>query len=94
MRFVSRFDPVQMGEIVLTSGLDGAFPEGIPIGRVVAIHRNPGDIFQRIEIHPVASLNSIEEVIVFCMPEMPDPEKAAADTPAGDTPDTAVRNGE
>lgn len=74
MRFVSRFDPVQMGEAVVTSGLDGAFPEGIPIGRVISIHRNPGDIFQRVEIYPVANLNSVEEVIVFNMPEIQDPE--------------------
>ncbi|MCD4654147.1 rod shape-determining protein MreC [bacterium] len=74
MRFVSRFDPIILGETVVTSGLDGAFPKGIPIGRVISIQRDPGEIFQSIEILPVADVNTLEEVIIFMMPIFSDPE--------------------
>lgn len=73
MRFVSRFDTVVLGETVVTSGLDNAFPKGVPIGRVIAIRRDPGEIFQTIEIIPVADLNTIEEIMVYMMSQYPDP---------------------
>ncbi|MBN1880081.1 rod shape-determining protein MreC [bacterium] len=77
MRFVSRFDPVTLGEMVVTSGLDGAFPKGIPIGRVSAIERDNNEIFQTLEIITEANLNTLEELIVFFIPELPPFERPA-----------------
>lgn len=69
MRFISRFDPIVLGEQVVTSGLDGAFPKGVPIGKVSAIKRDASEMFQTIEIVTHVNMNTIEEVIVFLMPE-------------------------
>jgi rod shape-determining protein MreC len=71
MRFVSRFDPVILGEKVVTSGLDGAFPKGVPIGRVTGIRRDTNEIFQTLDISTDVNINAIEEVIIFIMPELP-----------------------
>ncbi len=71
MRFISRFDPVELGETVVTSGLDGAFPKGIPIGKVSGIEKDNNEIFQTLEIETDVNLNTVEEVIVFIMPDLP-----------------------
>jgi rod shape-determining protein MreC len=65
LKFASRFDRVILGETVITSGLDNAFPKGLPIGQVNRIERLPGDLFQRVEIIPFVDLPSVEEVVIF-----------------------------
>jgi rod shape-determining protein MreC len=65
MKFASRFDRIILGETVLTSGLDGAFPKGVPVGQVSRIERHPGEIFQTIEITPFVDLATVEEVVLF-----------------------------
>ncbi len=65
LKFAGRFDRVILGETVITSGLDGAFPKGLPIGRVSRIEKSPGEIFQKIEIIPFVDLPTVEEVVVF-----------------------------
>jgi rod shape-determining protein MreC len=74
MRFISRFDRVTLGEKVITSGLDGAFPKGVPIGRVATVRREASEIFQTLEIVTNVNINALEEVIVFLMPEFFGPE--------------------
>ncbi|MBN1355156.1 rod shape-determining protein MreC [bacterium] len=68
LKFISRFDRVVLGESVLTSGLDGAFPKGLPVGQVCRIERNPGEIFQKIEIMPFVDLATLENVVLY-LPE-------------------------
>jgi len=67
VNFVSRFDRIILGEAVLTSGLDGAFPKNVPIGQVAKIEKTPSEIFQRIEIIPFVDVTSVEEVTVFLL---------------------------
>ncbi len=65
MKFSSRFDRIVLGEMAVTSGLDGAFPPNIPIGRVSRIEKGPGEIFQMIEIIPLVETATVEEVMIF-----------------------------
>jgi len=51
-------------DMVVTSGLDGIFPKGIPIGRVSAIEESESGLFMNIRIKPEVSFSSIEEVLV------------------------------
>ncbi len=100
MRFVSRFDNVTLGEQVITSGLDGAFPRGVPIGRVTSVHREASEIFQTLEIVTEVNINTVEEVIVFIMPDLHDYEQTndpeTLETHQNDTdmmlPDTGAIN--
>ncbi len=56
-------ETVPMGELVLTSGGDGIFPKGLPVGRVTKV--TPGrDLFLNIRVHPAADLSRLEEVLV------------------------------
>ena len=55
---------VQLGEKVITSGLDGVFPAGIPVGEVVRTDRNPESLFLRVEVAPVVDFSVLEEVFI------------------------------
>jgi len=55
---------VQADEEVLTSGLDGIYPSGIPVGRVVSIGED-GDLFKKIVVAPYFDLSDLDQVAVF-----------------------------
>jgi rod shape-determining protein MreC len=47
---------VKAGDVIVTSGLGGVFPAGIPVGTVVQAVRDPDDILARVRIKPRAAL--------------------------------------
>ena len=54
---------MNVGEKVVTSGMDKIFPHDIPVGTVQEI--KPGTPFKTILLHPAAKLNRLEDVIVL-----------------------------
>ncbi|MEO8382314.1 MAG: rod shape-determining protein MreC [Acidobacteriota bacterium] len=61
---------VQPGDRVLTAGIDGIFPKGIPIGTVV--RSDPGQsLFKTITVKPAVDFGTIEEVIVIHTRKIP-----------------------
>ena len=55
---------VQPGDRVLTAGIDGIYPRGIPIGTIV--RAEPGQsLFKNITVKPSVDFGTIEEVIVI-----------------------------
>lgn len=58
---------VARGETVYTSGLDGVFPSGLPIGRVE--WTESGTDMQRIAIKPFVPLNRVSEVLIVTKAE-------------------------
>ena len=65
MDFVSRETTVNVGDIVLTSGMGGVYPKGLLVGDVQDVEVNENDLYQRISVRPAASITGIEEVIVL-----------------------------
>jgi len=57
--------PIKENDIVLTSGLGGIFPKGLPIGRVVKILPEPDGLMKRAIIEPYVDFNRLEEVLVI-----------------------------
>jgi rod shape-determining protein MreC len=53
-----------VGEVVLTSGLGGNFPKGIPIGQVLQINQRDIDVFQQAVVRPTVDFSSLELVMV------------------------------
>ncbi|MCL4534321.1 MAG: rod shape-determining protein MreC [Bacteroidetes bacterium] len=64
MRYISQGDVVRPGDLVLTSGVGGIFPEGIPIGRIVSISRRDVDLYQQAVIEPAVEFDGLERVLV------------------------------
>lgn len=65
LEYVDQAMPLVEGGHVLTSGLDGVFPEGIPVGRIRQIERDPAGVFQSAEVIPHVDLLSLREVLVI-----------------------------
>jgi rod shape-determining protein MreC len=55
---------VEPGELVLTSGLGGAFPADIPVGHVISVRRRDFELFQRVVIHPTVNFDELEIVLL------------------------------
>jgi len=55
---------IEVGDLVVTSGLGGVFPKGIPIGRVGAIVERGSALFQYATLAPMVDLSRIEEVLL------------------------------
>jgi len=65
LKYVSKDFEVAQDENVITSGLDGIFPEGLLIGSVSSVNREGGEAFQIIEVKPAQNLNTVEEVVIL-----------------------------
>ena len=56
---------VQAGDLLTTSGVDGIYPPGLPVARVVKMERRVDSAFARISAQPVARLEGSLHVMVL-----------------------------
>lgn len=63
LKYVPNDDKIEIGEKVVTSGMDKIFPQGIPVGTVQEV--KAGSPFKQIWVKPAAKLERLEEVIVL-----------------------------
>jgi rod shape-determining protein MreC len=56
---------MQVGDMLVTSGLGGLFPRGIPIGRVRAIDDRGSALFSYAQITPAVDFARIDEVLLL-----------------------------
>jgi rod shape-determining protein MreC len=74
LEFVPKSADVQVGDLVLASGLVGLYPKGLVFGKVTAANKkNPG-VFQEIEVTPSVDLSTLEEVLVVKVANLAFPE--------------------
>ena len=68
MNFVAASEKATAGEMIITSGQDGLFPRGIPLGRV---RLTPGaqGVPQALEVEPAARLDKLDLVAVLQVPK-------------------------
>ncbi len=62
LHYIMNNQPVEVGESVLTSGLDQIYPKGLPVGTVA--HTAPGNIYQDLVVTPAVHLDRLETVLV------------------------------
>jgi len=65
VKYLPLLAEVRVGDVVLTSGMGGAFPKGILIGTVTATHRKSGALFQEASVQPSVDFGRLEEVLVI-----------------------------
>ncbi|MCW5862407.1 MAG: rod shape-determining protein MreC [Anaerolineae bacterium] len=65
---------VQVGELVVTSGLDGKFPQNLVIGRVVDVTRNEAELFQQAVVQPAVDFRTLETLLVVTEFQSVDPQ--------------------
>jgi len=64
LKYIQRGSDIAVGDIVITSGLDGIFPKGQPVGMVARVDARESRMFQEVEVKLSADLGKIEEVLV------------------------------
>jgi rod shape-determining protein MreC len=64
LKYIQRGDEVAVGDTIITSGLDGTFPKGQPIGTVTWVGTKDSRMFQDVEVKLSAELAKVEEVLV------------------------------
>jgi rod shape-determining protein MreC len=67
MDYVVRSADIASDDLVLTSGLDGIFPKGIPVGIVEEVEKSQG-LVQEVAVYPVVPLDRLEEVLILLKP--------------------------
>ena len=56
---------VKEGDTLITSGLGGIFPKGIPVGTVKAVRKSDLDVMRQMDVAPFQEFSSLEEVFVM-----------------------------
>lgn len=71
LRYISALDEVAAGDLLLTSGQDGIYPRGLPVG-VVADVREMGALELQVTVVPRVEFNRLEEILVLTGAGLPE----------------------
>lgn len=64
LKYVRQADDVQVGDLILTSGLSGTFPKGLVVGEVTKIEKSRESFFKYVEVSPKMDIQRLEEVLL------------------------------
>ena len=64
MKYVLGSEDVCLGDWVIASGLEGFFPKGTIVGKIVSLKKNKLSTFQEVIIQPLVNFKKTEEVFV------------------------------
>jgi rod shape-determining protein MreC len=82
LRFESINTDAEVGDILTTSGIDGVYPPGLPVGRISMVQTTGTSSFSRIEVEPIGRVNHSVHVLVI----EPEPKAAVPSTQAVQEP--------
>jgi rod shape-determining protein MreC len=82
VRFMPVNADIEKGDLLVTSGIDGVYPSGLPVAFVDTVERNAAYPFARITCRPASGVGSHRHVMVVgspdAYPERPDAASQAA----------------
>ena len=56
---------INVGDTVITSGLGGNYPQGLPIGRVTDVSGSSQDLFKKVTVEPLVRVSTVRTVLVL-----------------------------
>ena len=65
LRFMAANADIQNGDMLVTSGIDGIYPAGLPVARVSRVERDAAYAFARIQCEPAAGASQHRQVLVL-----------------------------
>lgn len=97
LRFMAGNADVQVGDLLQTSGVDGVYPPGLPVAKVVTVDRKVDSGFAKILLAPVAVPDGVRHVLVLepiglQLPPRPEPA-AEAPKPAASAASAPPKKG-
>ncbi len=85
LEYALRSEEMIEGDLLVTSGTDGVFPRGLPVGKVTQLRRSARGLFQDATVVPSVDPTRVEEVLVMTSWER-SPESAPAALAPGTGP--------
>jgi rod shape-determining protein MreC len=71
LKYLLRTEEVNVGDIVVTSGLSGNFSKGLKVGEIQKVDKKGHGVFQYAELVPSVNLNRLEEVLIITGSSLP-----------------------
>ena len=62
MQHILQQELVQTGDLVITSGVGGSLPQGLPVGKVVRVQKRNIELFQEALLEPAADISKLERL--------------------------------
>jgi len=88
VQYVQRTDEVEVGDLLVTSGVGRRFPKGVPVATVTEVQKRDFGNFQTVTASPAVDFSRLEEVLIVTSAPVDEPlapapsgAKAAASTP-------------
>jgi rod shape-determining protein MreC len=74
LRYMPISADIQPGDVLVTSGLDGTYPPGLPVAKVTRIERDAAYPFARIACTPIAGVDQQRQLLIVSgLPKLPPP---------------------
>lgn len=81
LRYMPTSADIKEGDVLVTSGIDGTYPPGLPVARVSSIERDPAYPFARILCTPVAGVDRMRQLLILSgLPKLPERPETVAET--------------
>jgi rod shape-determining protein MreC len=81
---------VKSGDLLVTSGLGGVFPAGLPVARISGVRRESNQLLAQVRAQPLASIERDREVILLEF-EATHPDAPAPNPPIAPLPQPQVK---
>ena len=86
LRYMPISADIQTGDVLVTSGIDGTYPPGLPVAKVSRIERDPAYPFARIQCSPIAGVGKQRQLLILSgLPKLPERPEIVAE-PTADKP--------
>jgi len=85
IEYVQRTDEVEVGDLLVTSGVGRRFPKGIPVGTVTQVVKRDFGIYQQVYATPAVDFSRLEEVLIVTSAPAEETQ-AARDAPGSSAP--------
>lgn len=65
LKYVSRTEPIELGDRLITAGVGGIYPKGVKVGMITNIEQESSGMTLSVEVTPSVDFHKLEEVIVL-----------------------------
>ena len=65
VQYAERVDDIEIGDLMVTSGVGRRFPKGIPVARVAKVIKREFGIYQEVEATPTVDFSRLDEVLIM-----------------------------